>query len=138
VELQVALKAKERAPRLTVGKATCPTDVAARVGESFECSVDIEGQRARFTVTIAEILGKQVQFDIRPAQAIIDLSTVTDFLRSRLDDHWKTAKIDCGQAKVRLADVGATIDCTVFDGSTTRYIQAVVEDRDGAVSLRER
>ncbi len=138
VELQVVLKAKERSPRLIVGKATCPPGVTARVGETFVCSVEIEGQQARYTVTISEILGDQAQFDVKPAQAIVDLSNVTDFIRSRLDDHWKTAKIDCGQSKVRLADTGATIDCTIFDGATTRYIQAVVEDRDGAVSLRER
>lgn len=138
VELQLVLRAKERSPRLTVGKATCPDNVAARAGESFECAVEIEGQRARYTVTISEILGNQAQFDFRPVQAIIDLSSLSDFLRSRLDEHWRTAKIDCGQAQVRLTDVGSTIDCTVFDGASTRYIQAVVEDRDGGVSLKER
>jgi len=138
VELQLILKAKERSPRLTVGQATCPPDVTARTGESFECSVEIEGRPARYRVTIAEILGNQAQYEFRPLQAIIDLSTVTDFLRSRLDERWRTAAIDCGQAKLRLADIGATIECTVFDGASTRYIQAVVEDRDGAVSLRER
>lgn len=138
VELQLVLKAKERSPRLTVGKATCPPDVTARAGESFVCSVEVEGQPARYNVTISEILGNQAQYDFRPLQAIIDLSTVVDFLKSRLDERWRTAKIDCGQAKVRLADIGATIDCTVFDGATTRYIQATVEDRDGAVTLKER
>lgn len=138
IELQLVLKAKERVPRLTVGKASCPAEVTARVGESFECDVDIEGQRARYTVTISEILGNQIQFEFRPVQAIVDLATLTDFVRSRLDEHWKTAQIDCGKAKVRLADVGATIDCTVFDGSATRYILALVEDRDGGVSLKER
>jgi hypothetical protein len=138
VELQLVLRAKERLSRLTIGKARCPADVAARVGETFECSVDVEGQRARYNVTISEILGNEAQYDFRPAQAIVEPSAVADFIKNRLDEHWKTARIDCGQAKVRLADVGATIDCTVFDGVATRYIQAVVEDRDGTVTLKER
>ena len=138
VELQLTLRAKEQSPRLTVGKATCPADITARTGVTFECSVQIEGQPVRYNVTISEILGSQAQYRFQALQAIIDLSTVADFIRSRLDEHWRGATIDCGKSKFRLADIGATIDCTVFDGAATRYIQAVVEDRDGSVTLRER
>jgi hypothetical protein len=138
VELQLTLKAKEQSPRLTIGKATCPSDVTARTGVTFECSVQIEGQAVRYDVTISDILGSQAQYEFKPVQAIIDLSTVVDFIRSRLDEHWRTATIDCGRAKFRLAEVGATIDCTVFDGASTRYIQAFVENSDGTISLGER
>lgn len=137
VELQLSLRVKERSPNATVGKATCPADVWARTGETFQCTVEVEGQPARYSVTISEILGNQAQYDFRPQQAIVDLASVSDFVRSRLDAHWRTAQIDCGRAKVRLADVGATIVCTVFDGSATRYVEAKVEDRDGALSLTE-
>ena len=138
VELQLTLKAKEQSPRLTIGKATCPSDVTARAGVTFQCSVQIEGQAVRYNVTISDVLGSQAQYEFRPILAIIDLSTVADFIRSKLDEHWRGATIDCGKAKFRLAGVGDTIDCTIYDGVTTRYIQALVEDPDGSISVRER
>ena len=128
----------ERNPRLKVESATCPDGVAARQGEAFDCTVTVEGVEAGFRVTIAEVLGDHVRYDLQARQAIVDVAGVVDFLRSRLEEGWRTARIDCGQAKVRLLDPGAALECTVFDGTTTRYVQAVVEDRDGTVVLRER
>ena len=129
----------ERNPRLRVQSASCPDGVAARAGETFECIVVIEGVQAPFTVTIAEVLGDQVRYDLRSRLAIVDVVGVADFIRSRLEESWRaTARVDCGNVKVRLVEVGGTVDCTVTNGTQTRSIQAVVEDRDGTFTLRER
>lgn len=138
VETLLVQRQRERSPGLKASGASCPKNVEAREGETFRCTVEVEGQSAQFAVTISEILGGTARFDLRPVQAIIDVEGVVAFLRSRLEEPWRTARVDCGQAKVKLVEVGGVIECTVFDGTTTRYIQAVVEDRDGTVSLRER
>lgn len=138
VETLLVQRQRERNPRLRVADAICPADVEARQGETFQCTVDIEGQRAWFSVTISEILGRQARYDFQPDQAVIDVAAVADFVRSRLEQDWRTAAVDCGQGKVRLMDVGAVLACTASNGATTRHIEALVEDRDGTVSVRER
>ena len=138
VEALLRQRQTERNPRLKVESATCPDGVVARQGESFECTVVVEGVSVPFTVTIFEVLGDQVRYDLRSRQAIVDVAGVVDFVRSRLDGVWRTAKIDCGPAKVRVLEIGGILECTVFNGTATRYIQAVVEDKDGTVNLKER
>jgi hypothetical protein len=138
LETLLVQRQKERNPSLPVGKATCPADVAARRGETFQCLLEVEGQAARFSVTVAEIKGDKARYTFRPLQAIVDVSGVVTFIRSRLDPDWRSARIDCGRAKVRVVDVSSAIECTVFNGTATRYIQAVVEDADGTVTVRER
>ncbi|MDQ4096730.1 MAG: DUF4333 domain-containing protein [Actinomycetota bacterium] len=138
VEALVVQRQKERHPGFRVGTATCPGDLQARAGETFTCTVDIEGQMARINVTVAEVLGSEVRYELRPSDAIVDVAGVAAFVRSRLEPEWRDARVDCGQSKVRIAAVGSAVECTVFNGTSTRYIQAVVEDRDGSVTLRER
>jgi hypothetical protein len=138
VEALVVQRQKERHPGFRVGTASCPEGVEARSGETFTCTVDIEGQAARITVTVSEVLGSEARYDLRPADAIVDVAGVVAFVTSRLEPDWRDARVDCGQSRVRIAAVGSAVECTVFNGTTTRYIQAVVEDRDGSVSLRER
>ena len=117
--------------------ASCPEDVAARQGESFECSVDVEGETVAVRVRITELLGERARYEFRPAKAIVDVVGVTNFIRSRVEASFRLT-VDCGPARARVLDIGGVIDCTATDGVTTRSIQAVVEDLDGTVSLRER
>lgn len=131
-------RAKERYPAFRVEAATCPSGVEARVGENFTCTVQVEGQSARFTLSVSEVLGTRARYDIRPVDVIVDVSGVVAFVRSRLDPDWRGATVDCGQSKVKVAAVGGAVECTAFNGTTTRYIQAVVTDLDGSIELRER
>jgi hypothetical protein len=128
----------ERNPRIRVESASCPEGVVARQGTNFECRLVVEGQTARFTVTVSEVLGTRVRYDIRARQAIVDVAGVVDFVRSRLEGPWREALVDCGRQSARVVEVGGVIDCAVADGLTTRRVQAVVEDLDGTFSLRER
>jgi hypothetical protein len=137
VEGLLVERQRERDPALRASSATCPSGVEARQGESFRCSVMVEGQSAQFTVTISEVLGTTAHYDIQPIYAIVDVQQVSDFLRSRLELDWRSAQIDCGQARVRIVDVGTAIACNVSNGATTRHVDAVVEDLDGTVSFQE-
>lgn len=138
VETLLVQRERQRHPSLRVGEARCPDGVVASEGKRFGCRLDVEGVDALFEVTLSEVSGANVSYDIRPALAIIDVAAVADFVRSRLGADWSTAEVNCGPAKARLLDVGAVLECTVFNGTVTRYIQAVVEDRAGTVVLRER
>ena len=91
----------------------------------------------RYQVTVTEVLGAQLRYDLRALQTVIDVAGVVLFVRSLLEDNWRSSVVDCGKSKVRVVDVGATIDCTAFNGTITRYIQAVVDDKDGSIRVRE-
>jgi hypothetical protein len=137
VEGLLLQRQKERSPTLRFDAADCPEDVPARQGETFECSLEVEDQPVRVRVTITEVLGERTRYEFRPAKAIVDVVGVTNFIRSRLDEPWRLG-VDCGPARARVLDIGGVIECTAFDGTFTRYIQAVVEDLDGTVTLQER
>jgi len=139
VERLLVQRQKERNPALRIGAATCPQGLEARQGESFQCTVDVEGQPARFNVTLAEVLGgEKVRYDFRPLQAVVDMAGTLNFLRSHLENEWRNATIDCGQARARVVTVGTVIECTVTNPTATRHIRAVVEDIDGTVRFEER
>ena len=129
---------EDHSPDLYVSGAACPAKIPARQGDTFRCTVDVEGAKASYTVTIASVSGGRARYEFKPNQAIIDVGSLSEFVRSQLDSAWQSASIDCGRAKARLADIGGTIECTVFNGQTTRYITATVEDVDGSVALKER
>lgn len=138
VEALLTRRQVEAHPGLKVESVTCPAGVAAHRGETFDCTVVVEGLAATYAVTIADVLGKEVRYDLQARRAIVDVAGVVAFLRSRLDADWRTAAVDCGAAKAMLVDVGGVVACTVSDGTTIRHIDAVVEDRDGTVELQER
>jgi len=48
VESLLVQRQRERNPRLRVESASCPEHVVARPGETFECTVVVEGQPAPF------------------------------------------------------------------------------------------
>lgn len=137
VEKLLIQRQKEQRPSLNFTKASCPSDVQAREGDAFECSVDVEGQEARFRVRVTEVLGQRASYEFRPTRAIVDPLGLAVFVQSQLEKPWDNAQVNCGLAKVRIVDVGTAIDCTAFDGTDTRNIQAVVEDSEGTVTVRD-
>lgn len=139
VEQLLVQRQIERNPSLRIGEATCPSGIAARQGDSFQCTVDVEGQPAAFNVTLAEVLGNErVRYDFRPVQAVVDMAAALNLLRSKLEGDWRSATIDCGAARARVVNVGTVIDCTVSKPPATRRIQAIVEDINGTIRLQER
>jgi hypothetical protein len=138
VELLLVQKQKERSPNLRVGQAACPGDVRALAGESFECTLEIEGTPVRFRVKLTEIVGREARYEIRPTKPIVDVVGLAAFLRSRLEEDWRAAAIDCGRFKVRVVDIGSSLDCLISNGREIRVVEAVVEDLDGSVTLREK
>jgi hypothetical protein len=139
VESLVAQRARERSPGIMIGASSCPTGVVAEPGQSFQCAVLVQGQPVRYEVKVASVDGSRVRYELRPLQPVIRVEDVVDFVRSLLEESWQGADIDCGPAQqIKVVDVGAILDCVAFTGTGTRYFEVEVEDRDGALSLRER
>jgi hypothetical protein len=129
---------QRRSPRLRVGAAHCPARVTLANGTSFRCSVEIEGTRAPYVVTLREVDEARAtgRFALAPAEPIIDVSKVVGLIRARLRPAARAARVDCGAARVRVVQVGAAIRCTVSLGGATQRIRALVKDLQGTVELR--
>jgi Domain of unknown function (DUF4333) len=107
-------------------------------GETFTCTVEIEGAVAPYEVTLRQVDAARGtgRFALQPAKPIIDVTRVVGLIRGRLRPAARSATVRCGTAKVRVVEVGATIRCTVSLGGAARKVDAVVKDLDGTVVIK--
>lgn len=138
IQSLISSRVHDRTPALAIGAVTCPQGIQALQGVNFQCTVLVEGEPVGYQVTVTRVAGDQASYDIQALQTVVDVGSVVSFVRGLLDDQWRSAVIDCGKAKARVVAVGTTIDCTVFNGRTTRYIQVTVDDKDGALRAAEK
>lgn len=109
----------------------------AKVKSTFECIVTIEGVDAPYKVTLTSVDSGTGHFDFENAKPIIDTSKVVAFITEQLQSQGLSGvDVGCGDAKVRVVDIGDTIDCTISDDQDTQTVQAVVEDLEGTVSVK--
>jgi hypothetical protein len=140
VEAKLVDLQEETSPNLAVGEAACPDDLdEINEGDTFECTVTIEGVEAPYAVTLTdEQEDSDVgSFDFKPAKPIIDVSLVVDFVRSRLNERSQGAEVDCGDAAVIVTEVGGTFDCTVSDSRGSETVSMVVKNIDGDVGFAD-
>lgn len=138
VEEKLVEEQKKASPNLEVGEATCPEEVEVEEGAEFECTVELEGVDAPYSVTLTNVNEDEetVRFDSKPAQPIIDVSAVTEFLRGNLNAQSQDAEVDCGDEAVIVTDVGATIECTVSDERGSETVPIVVKNLEGDVGFQ--
>ncbi|MDQ3914405.1 MAG: DUF4333 domain-containing protein [Actinomycetota bacterium] len=139
VEANLVAEQEEASPGLEVGGATCPEEVEVEEGTTFECTVEIEGVDAPYTVTLTNVDEDEesVDFNSKPAKPIIDVSLVTEFVRSRLNEQSRGADVDCGDAAVLVTEVGSTIECTVSDERGSETAVLVVKNVEGDVAFQQ-
>lgn len=137
LEAKLVSLQEEKSPDLDVGEASCPDEVDLTQGSTFECTVEIEGVEAPYSVTLTkdDPEGNSGSFDIKPAKAIIDGSIVADFIRDQVDAG-SGVEIECGDERVIIADVGETFDCTISNGQQSQTVTMVVKDLDGTVGVQ--
>ncbi len=113
-EMLVA-RQKQATPDLAVGEARCPPRAELRKGAKFGCSVLVEELPAPYTVTVTDVDrgSKTAEYEFELTKAVVPTSKAVETVRQAWPD--KSAKVDCGHGKVRLAEVGTTIECSVND-----------------------
>jgi Domain of unknown function (DUF4333) len=128
---------KGRFPDVRVGSIACPSEVQLTAGRSFECTADMDGAELPITVTLTHVDSDKGEYDIsfEPAKALIDTDTAVEELRSNLPAKVTfepaSATVDCGTPRVRVVEVGGTIECTVSDGDARHVVRVVIEDVAG-------
>jgi Domain of unknown function (DUF4333) len=138
VERLLVSTQRRRSPRLRVGAASCPDQVRLANGTRFACTVQIEGTRAPYRVTLRDVDAARAtgRFALEPARPIIDVTRVVGLIRSKLRPTARGADVSCGAAKVCVVEVGATIACTITLGDAVQRVRAQVRDRKGTVVVR--
>ncbi len=138
VERLLVTTQRRRSPGLRVGTASCPDQVRLANGTRFTCTVQIEGTRAPYRVTLRDVdpARSTGRFALEPAKPIIDVTRVVGLLRSKLQPTARRASVRCGAARVRVVEVGATIACTITLGDTVQKVRAQVKDLQGTVVIR--
>jgi Domain of unknown function (DUF4333) len=129
---------KRRSPGLRVGRASCPDQVRLANGTRFTCTVQIEGTRAPYRVTLRDVDAARSsgRFALEPAKPIIDVTRVVALIRSKLQPAARAATVRCGTARVRVVEVGAAIACTITLGDAVQHVRAQVKDLKGTVVVR--
>ncbi len=138
VERLLVSTQKRKSPELRVGRASCPDQVRLVNGTRFTCTVQIEGTRAPYAVTLRDVDAAKAtgRFALAPAKPIIDVSRIVALIRSKLQPTARAATVRCGTAKVRVVEVGADIACTVTLGDAVQKVTAEVKDLKGTVVVR--
>jgi hypothetical protein len=114
-EQQLVARQKQATPDLNVGEARCVTRAELRRGATFGCSVMVEGLPAPYTVTVTDVDrdAKTAEYEFELTKAIVSTAKVRDAVKQSWAD--QSAQVDCGPGKVRLAEIGTTIECSVND-----------------------
>jgi len=126
-------KQKARSPDFDVRDPSCPARIVVNEGETFQCTVVVEGVIVPYQVTLRDVNenSKTAGYDLRPAKAILSIPKLVDALQRNSPG----ARIDCGPERVKVLDPGATFDCMVSSGDgAAQPVKLRVNDIDGNVS----
>jgi hypothetical protein len=126
---------KDRFPEVRVGSIACPSGVKLTEGRTFECTADMEGAQLPIMVTLTHVDKEDYTSDFKLTKALIYTDRVVEELRSNLPVEVRfepaSATVDCGSPRVRVVEVGGTIECTVSKGDARHVVRVVIEDVAG-------
>ena len=135
VTASIARWLKDQFPDVRVGGIACPSGVKLTAGRSFECTADMEGAQLPITVTLTHVDKDEYTSSFKLTKALIDTDRAVEELRSNLPDkvnlELASATVDCGGPRVRVVEVGGTIECTVSNGNARHVVRVVIEDVAG-------
>ncbi|HEV3402137.1 MAG TPA: DUF4333 domain-containing protein [Acidimicrobiales bacterium] len=133
-EQQLVARQRQATPDLNVGEARCHTRAELREGATFGCSVQVEGLPAPYTVTVTDVDrdAKTAEYEFELTKAIVSTAKARDAVKQSWPD--QSAQVDCGFGKVRLAEIGTTIECSVNDKDGFHSATVRVVDIQGNVT----
>jgi hypothetical protein len=126
---------REPFPDLRVGAVSCPKGVKLAEGATFQCTADVAGAQLPITVTLSHVNtgSGDYDYDFHLDKALIDIDKAVKQIESSLPTQAANATVDCGKPRVRVVEVGGTIECTISEGGQSQVIHVVVENVDGTV-----
>ena len=133
IEQLLVARQKSQSPDFDVRDPSCPARIIVAEGETFQCTVIVEGVVVPYQVTLRDVNqnSKTAGYDLRPAKAILSIPKLVEALQRNSPG----ARIDCGPERVKVLDTGATFDCTVTDAAgAAQKITLRVNDLQGNVS----
>jgi len=133
IEQLLVAKQKAQSPDFDVRDPSCPARIIVAEGETFQCTVVVEGVIVPYRVTLRDVNenSKTAGYDLRPAKAILSIPKLVDALQRNSPG----SRIDCGPERVKVLDPGATFDCSVTSAQGgAQTVTLRVNDIDGNVS----
>ncbi len=133
IEQLLVAKQKAQSPDFDVRDPSCPARIVVADGETFRCTVVVEGVVVPYQVTLRDVNenSKTAGYDLRPVKAILSIPKLVDALQRNSPG----ARIDCGPDRVKVLDPGATFQCTVTTAQgASQPVTLRVNDIDGNVS----
>jgi hypothetical protein len=112
---------------------SCPADIEAEAGGTFDCSASLDGQPIAFTVTQTDDKGN---VEIAGDNTFVDVATVEAALNEQLGAEAGVEVVstcDTGGHAVLVDGIGTPISCTVAnagDASDSVAITATVDEND--------
>jgi hypothetical protein len=120
---------------LEVDGVTCPEEILADAGATFECVATLEGQRLQITVTQKDDDGN-VRWEAD--QAVIDLRKAEREVAAQIAEQTGVpVSVDCGTRTVSINDPSDEFSCEyrARDGTAEGTISVTVKDTKGNVDF---
>ncbi|GAA4366092.1 hypothetical protein GCM10023146_08820 [Nocardioides caricicola] len=136
VAKQVQEAQEDVTPDLDVTDASCPDESEPEEGDTTECTVEIDGVEAAYTVTFTEVTDDGVNFEVEPVLPIVLVATVVETFQTSIEEQgFSGVEVDCGEAGVVVQEVGSTFTCDLTADGATVEGTVTIDDADGNVSI---
>lgn len=115
---------------ITVEKVTCPEDISSKQGESFTCTITIEGKDYGFEATVTEIRGEQVDLSTRwvDGKGVVGVKLETAFSAELTKTLGVDTKVDCGEP-LRFLDADGKVTCQAMADGQTLALELAFDDK---------
>jgi hypothetical protein len=118
-----------------VTDADCPEVEDPEVGQTFECTAQVEGQDVRIGVTVTD--AEEGIVDIASLDAILVVSVLETSVADDLTEQLGfDVMVECSDEDYLVAAVASSLTCEASDGAgETANVAVTVEDSDGNVTF---
>jgi hypothetical protein len=118
-----------------VTDADCPEVEDPEVGQTFECTAQVEGQDVRIGVTVTD--AEEGIVDVTSLDAILEIATLEAMIADDMTQQSGfDVTVECSDEDYLVAEVGSLLTCEASDGAgSTASIAVTVKDAEGNVSF---
>ena len=112
VKDQIATQVQDKLSLAETPTVTCPDDAKAKEGESFQCTLELEGKRVPVDVKFKD----DTHFESSVVGAVYKKSVIDKGLADQLSsNNIQVESVDCPGTKLVIIAKGKTIECEAVD-----------------------